>query len=107
MSEKIEIDAIDEDSDLWLVNEQIKGLLEGDGASEDHESVRAFFLATGLPAGTVDRIHRAITHGDAKAGWQELLAEVVKAREEMAGANFNSAGERIDHATASAKGGAA
>lgn len=55
-----EFDELDDDHPLWLVNEQIKGLLEGQGAGEDHEDVIAFFLKSGLPRGTVDRIHRAI-----------------------------------------------
>ena len=53
-------DELDEDNPLWLVNEQIKGLLEGVGASEDHEDVISFFTGAGLPKGTVDRIHKAI-----------------------------------------------
>lgn len=55
-----------EDHPRWLVNEQIKGLLEGLGASEDHEDVLNFLRATGLPEGTVNRAHRAIVHGDKK-----------------------------------------
>ena len=51
---------LDDDHPLWLVNEQIKDLLEGYGATEDNESVILFLLNTGLPAGTVDRMHRAI-----------------------------------------------
>ena len=51
---------LDEDSPLWLVNEQIKGLLEGDGADEDHQDVLAFLRNTGLPEDTVARIHRAL-----------------------------------------------
>ena len=57
---------LDEDHPLWLVNEQIKGLLEGLGASEDHEDVLKFLRATGLPEDTVSRLHRAIVHGDRK-----------------------------------------
>ena len=57
---------LDDDHPLWLVNEQIKGLLEGCGASEDHEDVLAFLRSTGLPEGTVNRVHRAIVHGDNK-----------------------------------------
>lgn len=53
-------DTLDDDHPLWLVNEQIKGLLGGDGADEDHEDVISFLLTTGLPRGTVDRIHMAI-----------------------------------------------
>ena len=53
-------DELDEDNPLWLVNEQIKGLLEGIGASEDHEDVISFFTGAGLPKGTVGRIHKAI-----------------------------------------------
>lgn len=51
---------LDDDHPLWLVNEQIKGLLEGDGASEDHESVLAFLRTTKLPEETVRRMHRAL-----------------------------------------------
>ena len=57
---------LDDDHPLWLVNEQIKGLLEGLGASEDHEDVLAFLRNTGLPEGTVNRIHRVLVHGDNK-----------------------------------------
>lgn len=55
---------LDEDSPLWLVNEQIKGLLEGDGANEDHESVIAFLRATGLPEDTVRRMHLALVSAE-------------------------------------------
>lgn len=54
------VDELDEDDPMWLVNEQIKGLLEGFGASEDHEDVLNFLRATGLPETTVLRIHKAI-----------------------------------------------
>lgn len=59
-------DTLDDDHPLWLVNEQIKGLLEGDGASEDHDAVIAFLRNTGLPEGTVKRMHEAIVFGDTK-----------------------------------------
>lgn len=42
-------DDLDDDHPLWLVNAQIVGLLEGQGAGEDHENVVEFFLAIGLP----------------------------------------------------------
>lgn len=51
---------LDEDSPLWLVNEQIKGLLDGEGAREDNENVIRFLLATGLPRSTVLRMHAAL-----------------------------------------------
>jgi hypothetical protein len=58
-------DILDDDAPLWLINEQIKGLLEGDGAGEDHQDVLDFLRqTTGLPEGTILRIHRAIVHGD-------------------------------------------
>lgn len=57
---------LDEDHPLWLINEQIKGLLEGDGADEDHAAVVAFLRATGLPDDTVERMHHALVHGDSK-----------------------------------------
>lgn len=53
-------DYLDEDHPLWLVNEQIKGLLEGDGADEDHRDVLEFLRATGLPESTVKRVHKAL-----------------------------------------------
>lgn len=59
-------DILEDDAPLWLINEQIKDLLEGLGASEDHKDVLKFLRATGLPEGTVNRIHRAIVHGDRK-----------------------------------------
>lgn len=53
-------DELDEAHPLWLVNEQIKGLLDGVGASEDHEAVVSFLRGVGLPAGTASRVHEAI-----------------------------------------------
>lgn len=57
-------DQLDDEHPLWLVNEQIKGLLEGEGASEDHDNVVNFLLSTGLPRNTVDRVHRALVCAD-------------------------------------------
>lgn len=54
------VDELDDDHPLWCVNEQIKGLLEGIGSTEDHENVITFLQSTGLPSGTVKRIHEAI-----------------------------------------------
>lgn len=65
-SESAITDVLDDDHPLWLVNEQIKGLLEGEGALEDHEDVLLFLRSTGLPDGTVERIHKAIVFGDVK-----------------------------------------
>lgn len=56
----------DEDHPLWCINTQIQGLLEGFGANEDHDAVIAFLTATGLPPGTVKRMHAAIVNGDSK-----------------------------------------
>ena len=53
-------DELDDEHPQWLVNEQIKGLLEGEGATEDHEDVLTFLRATELPEGTVRRMHWAI-----------------------------------------------
>ena len=52
---------LDEDHPLWCVNEQIKGLLLGYGATEDREMVIDFLRETGLPRGTVSRLITAIT----------------------------------------------
>lgn len=51
---------LDDDHPLWCINSQIQDLLIGVGASEDHEAVLSFFRATGLPEGTVKRVHKAI-----------------------------------------------
>lgn len=51
---------------MWLINEQIKGLIEGDGASEDHEAVMNFIRSTGLPEGTVRRMHKAMVGAEAQ-----------------------------------------
>lgn len=59
-------DELDDDHPLWLTNEQIKGLLEGDGASEDHEDVLVFLRSTGLPESTVRRMHKALSNRDAQ-----------------------------------------
>ena len=55
-------DELDDDHPLACLNDQIIGLMEGIGSSEDHEDVIAFLLGTGLPRSTVDRIHRAIVN---------------------------------------------
>lgn len=57
-------DELDDDHPLWLVNAQIDGLLEGLGASEDHENVLKFLRGTGLPEGMVARVHRAIVNAE-------------------------------------------
>ncbi len=64
---------LDDDHPLWLVNEQIKGSLEGDGASEDHENVLNFLRSTGLPDDTVCRMHKSLVHGDSKIATIESL----------------------------------
>lgn len=65
------MDDLDDDHPLWLVNEQIKGPLEGCGADEDHEDVLAFLRAIGLPEGTVSRMHKAAIPD----GWQLVPKE--------------------------------
>lgn len=66
---------LDDDHPLSLVDSQINGLLQGQGASEDHEDVIAFFLKTGLPRSTVNRIHQAIVWGDMKT---DLRADIFR-----------------------------
>lgn len=68
---------LDDDHPLWLVNEQIKGLLEGDGATEDHENVLSFLRSTGLPDDTVRRMHKSIVHGDSKISTIESLKKNI------------------------------
>ena len=58
---------LDDDHPLVLVNGQICDLLEGIGANEDHEDVISFLLSTGLPSGTVNRIHRALVSAEVKS----------------------------------------
>ena len=62
----VEGDDLSDEHPLWCVNEQIKGLLEGYGATEDHEEVIEFLRSTGLPNGTVTRLHRALVCGESK-----------------------------------------
>lgn len=57
-------DELDDDHPMACLNDQIIGLMEGIGSSEDHEDVIAFLLGTGLPRSTVDRIHRAIVNAE-------------------------------------------
>jgi hypothetical protein len=68
-------DELPDEHPLWCVNSQINGLIEGEGASEDHDNVIRFFLATGLPAGTVARIHRAIVCAENKERPAPLVRE--------------------------------
>lgn len=73
-------DILDDDDPLWLINEQVKGLLEGDGADEDHQDVVAFLRrTTGLPDGTIQRMHRAIVHGDTKVLPEQICTPGVTA----------------------------
>lgn len=60
------LDGEDDEHPLWCINAQIQGLLEGEGATEDHEAVLAFLRATGLPESTVKRMHNALVFGDTK-----------------------------------------
>lgn len=69
-------DVLDDDHPLWLVNEQIKGLLEGCGAGEDHEDVLSFLRGTGLPEGTVARMHRVLVCAELRLARLERLKEV-------------------------------
>jgi len=80
-------DELDEDHPLWGVNEQIKGLMEGIGATEDHEDVIAFLLATGLPEPTVDRMHKALVFGDTKVV-VPVGKDETEAFENLMGLNF-------------------
>ena len=75
-------DELDDDHPLWLVNEQIKGLLEGDGAGEDHEDVLVFLRNTGLPEGTVTRMHRALVCAEQRF---KVRAELVLVLREIIG----------------------
>ncbi len=78
------VTVLDEDSPLWLVNEQIKGLLEGDGAGEDHEDVLAFLSATGLPESTVKRVHKAIVRAETVPMKYRRMAFNARLQEENA-----------------------
>lgn len=57
-------DDVDDDDPNWLINAQIKGLLCGEGASEDHENVIEWLERAGLPGGTARRVHEAICRKD-------------------------------------------
>jgi len=87
---------LDEDDPMWLINAQIKGLLEGDGAGEDHEDVLNWLRSTGLPEDTVKRMHKAIVHGDTKVLLEvEAVSEPAQyldERVEMTPAQLRAAG---------------
>jgi hypothetical protein len=77
-------DYLDDDDPLWLVDVQIRGLLEGHGATEDHESVLTFLRGTGLHERTVVRVHRAIV------GAEKNAAELAEARSQIAATEINT-----------------
>lgn len=54
------MESLDDDHPNWLVNAQIAGLLEGHGASEDHENVKAFLTNAGLAPDIANAVHKAI-----------------------------------------------
>lgn len=49
-----------------LIDAQIDGLLEGDGAGEDHQNVLNFFQAIGFTEKMASRIHHAIVNSERK-----------------------------------------
>jgi hypothetical protein len=89
-------DELDDDHPLYLVNGQIEDLLEGFGASEDHEDVIKFLLDTGLPRSTVDRIHKAIVWGDTKVRPSEPTMLTQEAIDAIWEAQFNKYGQMCD-----------
>lgn len=75
MNDNTQEHCLSEDHPLWCINEQIKGLLEGDGASEDHAAVISFLSKTGLPTGTVRRLHTAIVCAETPNSRSENMVE--------------------------------
>lgn len=67
------LDGEEDDHPLWCINAQITGLLEGEGATEDHEAVLAFLRSTRLPERTVKRMHAALCFGDTKIVHAQML----------------------------------
>lgn len=51
-------------TNIELIESQIDGLLEGEGASEDHEDVLKFLRSTGLSDALVKRVHKAIVNAE-------------------------------------------
>lgn len=52
------------DDDLSLIEGQIDDLLQGIGASEDHQDVLSFLMGTGLNVFIANRVHRAIVNAE-------------------------------------------
>lgn len=50
-----------EDDEMTLIESQIDGLLEGEGAGEDHANVKSWIAGAGLRESLVCRVHRAIS----------------------------------------------
>lgn len=61
--EKVATGYIRVDDELNLLESQIEGLLEGDGATDDHKDVLKF-LYTHLRADIADRVHKAIVNAE-------------------------------------------
>jgi hypothetical protein len=59
------------------IDAQIRGLLEGGGATEDLEAVKAFFRAAGLPESTAERVRNALCSAEVKAGLNPVEREAV------------------------------
>lgn len=88
---------LDDDDPLWLVNAQIEGLLDGEGASEDHESVLAFLLKTGLPRSTVDRL-KSLLHDGPDTAWNAAISAAADRCEAICHQHMRSGNERAEEA---------
>lgn len=68
------LQTVADEDELLLIEHQLTGLLEGDGAGEDHEDVRKFFTDHGISAATAARLDEAISlRRFVPANWREVI----------------------------------
>jgi len=63
----------EDDHPLWCVDAQIRGLMEGIGATEDLEAVKAFLRSTGLRESTAERMRDALCAASLVGGLKDAL----------------------------------
>lgn len=70
---------LDYDHPLWYTNAVITGLFDGQGVSEDRETIVKFLVETGLPEGTAHMVYEAI----ARHHWWGNHEQLTKAITEL------------------------
>lgn len=66
----------DKGSKSWIVNACVDGLLEGEGTSEDHETVLKWLRKSGLTEEVTNKAHRALVNGAKTPCWAPEFAKL-------------------------------